>query len=129
MYVFHAVQAFTKLLGLKLVNPADVDPASLFTATFPEYTPPLSTIHVGSNGTGGGGGGEEAQGQGAARLWLTQWFGSVSRLPFKGLAFHRHAPRVHAAPGSTLREENGGRGKEGEQGARGAAKARLGFTP
>lgn len=40
------VQAFTKLLGLKLTNPDEVDPATLFTQKFPAYTPALSNVQV-----------------------------------------------------------------------------------
>ena len=46
--VIHAsfLQAFTKLLGLKLVEPSSIDPETLFTEKFPTYTPPLSNIEV-----------------------------------------------------------------------------------
>jgi hypothetical protein len=36
-------QAFTKLLGLKLAQPADLDPATLESPPFPAYTVPLSS--------------------------------------------------------------------------------------
>ncbi len=46
MPTLRCMQAFTRLLGLRLVDPSTVDSSSLFNATFPAYNPPLSTIQV-----------------------------------------------------------------------------------
>lgn len=41
-----ASKAWTKLLGIRTIDPEVVDPNSIFTSSYPSYSPPFSTITV-----------------------------------------------------------------------------------